>query len=139
MNERRFLGFLMVVLIAVSFGLMTGAWVFPVMAGLGALAGAVGKYRISVSSRREFYITLMLAVVFCQACSGNSIVFRDITKETGITFRHTDGSSGERYIVETVASGLALFDYDNDGQIDVDMALNFVRDIPVKFLSSCAP
>jgi hypothetical protein len=23
------------------------------------------------------------------------------------------------------------FDYDNDGQIDVDMALNFVRDIPV--------
>ena len=25
----------------------------------------------------------------------------------------------------------AYFDYDNDGQIDVDMALNFVRDIPV--------
>jgi len=47
------------------------------------------------------------------------IQLQDVTAETGITFVHTDGSSGERYIVETIASGLALFDYDNDGQIDL--------------------
>jgi len=47
------------------------------------------------------------------------IQLRDVTAETGITFVHTDGSSGNRYIVETVASGLALFDYDNDGRIDI--------------------
>ena len=40
-------------------------------------------------------------------------------KSAGIAFRHTDGSSGRRYIVETVASGLALFDYDNDGTGDI--------------------
>ena len=39
--------------------------------------------------------------------------------ETGITFRHTDGSTGKRYIVETVSCGLALFDYDGDGLIDI--------------------
>jgi hypothetical protein len=44
---------------------------------------------------------------------------RDVTRQTGITFVHTDGSSGRRYIVETVASGLALLDYDGDGDEDI--------------------
>ena len=47
------------------------------------------------------------------------IMLRDVTAETGITFVHTDGSSGARYIVETVSAGLALFDYDGDGLIDI--------------------
>jgi hypothetical protein len=44
---------------------------------------------------------------------------RDVTSATRIAFRHTDGSSGRRYIVETVTAGLALFDYDGDGLIDI--------------------
>jgi hypothetical protein len=51
--------------------------------------------------------------------SSNPIQLRDVTGETGITFVHTDGSSGERYIMETVTAGLALFDYDGDGMIDI--------------------
>lgn len=47
------------------------------------------------------------------------ITFREITRETGIDFVHTDGSSGERYIVETVSAGLATFDYNGDGRIDL--------------------
>lgn len=47
------------------------------------------------------------------------IQLRDVTERTGIAFRHTDGSSGRRYIVEYVSAGLALFDYNNDGLIDV--------------------
>lgn len=43
----------------------------------------------------------------------------DVTRQSGIGFVHTDGSSGRRYIVETVASGLALFDYDGDGDVDI--------------------
>ena len=54
-----------------------------------------------------------------EAQSTSPIQLRDITAETGITFIHTDGSSGKRYIVETVASGLATFDYNNDGLIDI--------------------
>jgi enediyne biosynthesis protein E4 len=50
---------------------------------------------------------------------GGSILLKDVTKGTGITFVHADGSSGQRYIVESVASGLALFDYNNDGRIDI--------------------
>ncbi len=48
-----------------------------------------------------------------------TIRFRDVTGDTGITFTHTDGGSGRRNIMETVSAGLALFDYDNDGDIDV--------------------
>ena len=40
-------------------------------------------------------------------------------EQTGITFKHTDGSSGNRYIVESVTAGLALFDYDGDEDIDI--------------------
>jgi hypothetical protein len=47
------------------------------------------------------------------------IVLRDVTAETGISFIHRDGGSGKRYIVETVTAGLALFDYDGDGLIDI--------------------
>lgn len=47
------------------------------------------------------------------------IQFRDITRESGVKFRHTDGSSGKLYIIETVASGMVTFDYDNDGLVDI--------------------
>lgn len=49
----------------------------------------------------------------------NRIILTDVTKKTGITFHHTDGSSGRYYIVETVCAGLALFDYDCDGDVDI--------------------
>ncbi|MHC4229322.1 MAG: CRTAC1 family protein [Planctomycetota bacterium] len=77
---------------------------------------------------QHFLPILALVVVFCQTCPGDSIVFNDVTKETGITFRHTDGSSGKRYIMETVAGGLALFDYDNDGDVDI----YFLNGAPLK-------
>jgi len=47
------------------------------------------------------------------------IAFSDVLAESGIAFRHTDGSSGRHYIVETVTCGLATFDYDGDGLIDI--------------------
>ena len=60
-----------------------------------------------------------LALAAAMASDVAPVDLRDITDATGITFVHTDGSSGRRYIVETVASGLATFDYDGDGLIDV--------------------
>jgi len=47
------------------------------------------------------------------------IQLRDMTTATGIRFKHDDGSTGKRYVVEPVASGLATFDYDGDGRIDI--------------------
>jgi hypothetical protein len=45
--------------------------------------------------------------------------FVDRAEAAGLRFQHTDGSSGKYYIVETLASGVGLFDYDEDGDLDI--------------------
>lgn len=60
-----------------------------------------------------------LASSLTEAAPAPPIVFQDVTQDAGITFRHTDGSAGKRFLVESVASGLATFDFDGDGRIDI--------------------
>jgi len=60
----------------------------------------------------------LLAVLSAARAEG-PIILRDVTSQTGISFRHTDGGSGYHYIVETFASGLTTFDYDGDGLTDI--------------------
>ena len=48
------------------------------------------------------------------------IVYQDIAKQAGLTtFHHVMGTPEMKYIVETVGSGVALLDYDNDGWLDI--------------------
>src|SRR2546422_4550562 len=47
-------------------------------------------------------------------------VFSDITKVAGLEkFFHRSGSPDKKTILETVGSGVALLDYDNDGWLDI--------------------
>jgi len=69
-----------------------------------------------------FAIAALLAAVACSPraiLAEGPIILRDVTKQSGISFRHSNGGGGRYYIVETVASGLATFDYDGDGLIDI--------------------
>jgi len=45
-------------------------------------------------------------------------MFTDVTKISGITFSHVS-SPEKKYIVESMSGGVALFDYDKDGFLDV--------------------
>jgi len=45
--------------------------------------------------------------------------FVERAKEAGLDFVHFNGMSGEQYYPEIMAPGVALFDYDNDGDLDV--------------------
>jgi hypothetical protein len=47
-----------------------------------------------------------------------SALYRDITREAGITFQH-HAAPEKKYIVESMSGGVALFDYDNDGRVDI--------------------
>jgi hypothetical protein len=45
--------------------------------------------------------------------------FVDASADTGLDFVHFNGMTGEFYYPEIIAPGVALFDYDNDGDLDV--------------------
>ena len=48
------------------------------------------------------------------------VVFKDVSREAGLmTWRHAGGSPTKTYIVESLGSGVALLDYDNDGWLDI--------------------
>ena len=46
------------------------------------------------------------------------VTFTDITDSAGIKFRHNSAPE-KKYIVESMSGGVALFDYDNDGCLDI--------------------
>ena len=47
------------------------------------------------------------------------IRFEDITAAAGIRFTHNNGAFGKKWLPETMGSGVAFLDYDNDGWQDV--------------------
>ncbi|MBA3716012.1 MAG: CRTAC1 family protein, partial [Pyrinomonadaceae bacterium] len=48
----------------------------------------------------------------------SNILFRDVAAETGLTFHHFTGATGQFYLPEIMGGGGALFDYDGDGDLD---------------------
>jgi hypothetical protein len=48
-----------------------------------------------------------------------SVKFADVTKEAGITFVHNNGAYGDKLLPETMGSGMAFLDFDNDGDQDL--------------------
>src|SRR5580698_4101377 len=48
--------------------------------------------------------------------------FVDATAKLGIHFRQQASPTSKKYLLETMGSGVALFDYDNDGRLDIFFA-----------------
>ncbi len=64
----------------------------------------------------------ILASFFAAAAvpPSTQVTFRQAPpSETGITWAHTNGHSEHRYLPETIPPGLAIFDYNNDGLMDI--------------------
>ena len=49
----------------------------------------------------------------------NDVRFTEVSHEAGIDFKHVNGGRGRKLMPETVGSGVAFFDYDNDGKVDI--------------------
>src|SRR5438874_449383 len=73
--------------------------------------------------RRPSRLALAL-VVWLAGCRGGrqtdsdaGDLFREV--EAGLKFTHRNGASGKFFMTEIMGAGVALFDYDNDGDLDV--------------------
>jgi hypothetical protein len=47
------------------------------------------------------------------------VTFADITASTRIDFKHHGSPTSLKYLLETMGGGVAIFDYDNDGRMDL--------------------
>ena len=72
---------------------------------------------------KEIFLVLALATSPLQKVS-----FTDITAQAGITFKHV-ASPEKKYIVESMSGGVAMFDYDNDGDLDLFLVNSLTVDL----------
>jgi hypothetical protein len=45
--------------------------------------------------------------------------FVDVTEQSGIDFKHVSGAYGDKLLPETMGSGVGIFDWDDDGRLDL--------------------
>lgn len=73
-----------------------------------------------------------LPVVTDVALSPGPEWFEDVTEKLGINFVHESGARGEYFMPESIGSGAAVFDYDNDGRLDIYLIQNGGTNAPAK-------
>jgi hypothetical protein len=61
----------------------------------------------------------LLAQQAPQLASATDEAFTDITRRLGIDFRLENSRTSQKYLPETMCGGVAVFDYDNDGRLDI--------------------
>jgi enediyne biosynthesis protein E4 len=61
------------------------------------------------------------ALIICTlgAAPVQDVEFSDVTQNVKIQFKQENSATSNKYLVETMGGGVALFDYDNDGRLDI--------------------
>ncbi len=61
----------------------------------------------------------MLTQLALHASEPSKPLFADVTAEAGITWKHFNGFSPDRYLIEAMGGGVAWLDFDGDGLLDI--------------------
>jgi hypothetical protein len=78
--------------------------------------------RVNRKSHCRDLTPVLLAAVFSVGCVSMPPAgprFEDVTEKAGITFKYTFGDFAYDNILESSGSGVAVFDYDGDGKMDI--------------------
>ncbi len=60
-----------------------------------------------------------MACFFSIVAATPDVSYLDVTPASGIHFRQNNSATPEKYLIETMTGGVAVFDYDNDGWEDI--------------------
>jgi hypothetical protein len=75
-----------------------------------------------LSTARILHLTILASLLTAPIQNNSSapvaVQFKDIAGPSGIAFKHAL-SPEKKYIAESMSGGVALFDYDNDGYLDI--------------------
>jgi hypothetical protein len=88
------------------------------------------RYTSSLGVRLALGLVLGLLLTGCRKTSAPAEEpagppwFRDATGELGLNFVHDAGPVGRYFMPQVMGSGAALFDYDNDGRLDIYLIQN---------------
>lgn len=74
---------------------------------------------MSIKFNRFWDFLFLVSVPILLSAQNKSIVFTDITAKSGIDFKYTIGDFTYKNILESSGSGITVFDYNNDGFMDL--------------------
>ena len=77
------------------------------------------KARPELKFALQLTVSLTALTLLAATTPSPSPRFTDITTPAGVHFTHNAGKAGKKYLPETMGSGLAFFDLDNDGYQDL--------------------
>ncbi len=82
---------------------------------------AATQRRRKRSSTQEHLVTAAMAMAcfFSIVAATPDVSYLDVTPASGIHFRQNNSATPEKYLIETMTGGVAVFDYDNDGWEDI--------------------
>jgi hypothetical protein len=93
-----------------------------------------------VSLRARFFVSVLVCTLFASfvelsaaqtktpqtetkspapAATAAHDIFADVTAASGTHFEYQASHTSKKYLLETMGAGVALFDYDNDGRLDI--------------------
>ena len=66
-----------------------------------------------------FFYLFLICFPVCLSAQKKNVMFTEITGKAGINFKYTIGDYSYKNIIESSGSGITVFDYNNDGLMDI--------------------
>ncbi len=93
-------------------------WVFAGLLFIGGMVWVIQKWPEKKGPEVITEISVPTATQRAEA-TVPKVRFTDQTRQSGITFKHVNGAYGDKLLPETMGSGVAVLDYDQDGAPDL--------------------
>jgi enediyne biosynthesis protein E4 len=83
--------------------------------------------RLRLRNQLPFFVVMLVSLAFpakaqrstSEQANKSHPKFTDVTSTLGLNFRNSASHTSKKYLIETMGAGVALFDCDNDGRLDI--------------------